>query len=578
MMDDFIIRKKISNNGTSEKYFGDIVIYELLNLDDIGMPADSRVFVSKRHKNDMPCVFTFGVRDESYKEAVSRRDGRDVIVSDHLTIIGNDTHALLMGLDGGQHNLIRTEITTDGKGKFVKLSVIAEADRVLEPGEEITLDAVSFTFTDNVNKAVMKWARGKTEGTVVKTRRCPAVFCTWYYYGQTVNYDDCLVNLGKIREKQLAFDVFQIDDGWEKKVGEWTPNDKFPPLKEISEKIKSFGLVPGLWTSPFIAEKDAEIWALHNDWILRDGKEKPCIFNVNDTDFYIFDISVEETWTYFENLYRNLSENEGFTYHKLDFTRAPLTACGADRKNKHMSFTECYRKAFEHIRKGLGDSFLLVCGGLYDPLIGIADAQRTGRDVYSIYSDPVHGKNKTLPYTIKQSLLRYYMNCFWYNDPDSLMIRKNRTEERGGRLSLGLLTDSEAELAAASQIFSGGIVSATEPLDKIPDDRLRLYSYILPKSDADVEVTDFFVSQYYPHIIRIRKVNEIYYAYINFTGKKEVITVTSEDISCPDGTGEYSVVDFFTGNVYGTVDSTSGSITLTVGRHSCALLKLVKEG
>ena len=131
----------------------------------------------------------------------------------------------------------------------------------------------------------------------------------------------------------------------------------------------------------------------------------------------------------------------------------------------------------------MGDSFLLMCGGLYDPLIGIVDAQRSGSDVLSMWNSLNRG-GKTLPYTIKQNVLRYYMNEWWYNDPDAFVIRRNEKEYNGLKLSLGLLTDEEVKVSAVSQLLGGGLFSMTEPLDKIDDERLNnLYhiSYLFLK-------------------------------------------------------------------------------------------------
>ena len=38
----------------------------------------------------------------------------------------------------------------------------------------------------------------------------------WYYYGLTVTYEDVKTNPEIMKKKQIPFDVFQIDEGWEK--------------------------------------------------------------------------------------------------------------------------------------------------------------------------------------------------------------------------------------------------------------------------------------------------------------------------------------------------------------------------
>ena len=55
-------------------------------------------------------------------------------------------------------------------------------------------------------------------------------------------------------------------------------------------------------------------------------------------------------------------------------------------------------------------SYFLMCGGLYDPVIGLVDGQRMGADVLSMWVSDINRDGKALPFTVKQNLLRYYMN------------------------------------------------------------------------------------------------------------------------------------------------------------------------
>lgn len=113
-----------------------------------------------------------------------------------------------------------------------------------------------------------------------------------------------------------------------------------------------------------------------------------------------------------------------------------------------------------------------MCGGLYDPLIGMVDAQRTGYDALSMWTSNINKGGKTVPYTVRQNFFRMYMNQWRANDADALMIRKNEAMERNLRLALGLLNDEEIKTSLVNQFASGGILSQTEPLDRIDDARL----------------------------------------------------------------------------------------------------------
>ena len=178
-------------------------------------------------------------------------------------------------------------------------------------------------------------------------------------------------------------------------------------------------MVPGIWTSPFIAHETAPVTQEHPDWFLKDPDGRWILFPMNDTVYRVMDITVPEAVEWAAGLYTDLRAM-GYRYHKLDFTRAAILYPHAVRHNPTVPMARAYRDAIAAIRREMGeDSYFLMCGGLYDPLIGLVDAQRTGSDVKSMWSVTAGLSPKTIPYTSKQNLLRYYLSTFWDADPDA---------------------------------------------------------------------------------------------------------------------------------------------------------------
>ncbi len=589
-----IIIKDIVNTSAEKIFVGDVLLYELNSLEEAGLdPKNCGLFRSGRMKNDLPSVCRFGKFNDAMRDCIGEvkesGDGKDdcdgnIIVSDHLTILGNDEKALMIAFSGGEHHLVRTEINVDSDGNFVSLKTFAEFNCYLNPNEKRTTEKLEVFITENVSNSIKKWATYRVKKYDVHTLKCPSVYCTWYYYERTVTMEDVRINLQKIKEKNLPFTVFQIDDGWEILPGEWLPADKFPSdMKAVADEIKAYGLTAGIWTCPFVAHEQSSVWKAHPDWILRDTSGNPSIYNVNGTDHFIFDITIEETWNYFEELYRHLTFDWGYTYHKLDFTRAPVIAENAVFANQNLTIIECYRSAVKAIRRGMGDeSFFLMCGGLYDPLIGIVDAQRAGSDVLSMWSKTVNKNGKTLPYTVKQSLLRYYMNNWWYNDPDALVIRKNETMERGTRLTYGLLTDDEVKTCTINQLLGGGLVCSTEPLDKIDDERLANLNHILPIRNVEIEIVDLMNTDRYPERIRIKEKNNpnsVYFVIINWDDNNSI----SPKIKMNEIAGNYLelfeekiyfVCDFYAKKIYEKLNKNSEIILEKIPSHASTILKL----
>ena len=458
---------------------------------DLGVPwASIQAYCQGRHKNDIPAVVTLGAQDDNLRDAaggmgesgVRRRDegpGR-ALESDTMTLL-RGRESLLIAFPDGTRCFCRTRLRLDGQAPA--LTAGCEPGVELAPGESLAAEAVCLRAGGDWRALIEGFAREKAVRFGVPARRlAPAVFCTWYYYGLTVTLQDVEENLSQIQARRIPYDVFQIDEGWEVTLGEWRPNAKFPiAMKALADQIRAAHMVPGLWTSPFIAHETASVWREHPDWKLRDRQGRPVLFPMNDTVYHVLDITIPAVIDWVRALYRTLTRDWGYRYHKLDFTRAAILYEDAPRHDMSLPLPAAYRRAMQAVREGIGpDSYLLVCGGLYDAAIGIADAQRTGSDVLSMWTSDVQGGGKTVPFTVKQNLLRWYMSRWWHNDADCLMLRRQAVMTRGLRLTYGLLNDSELRTMLVNQYLSGGLLSQTEPLSQIDDDRLWQLRHLLP--------------------------------------------------------------------------------------------------
>ncbi|MDB2142429.1 hypothetical protein G5B19_22345 [Enterocloster clostridioformis] len=170
------------------------------------------------------------------------------------------------------------------------------------------------------------------------------------------------------------------------------------------------------------------------------------------------------------------------------------------------------------------DSYFLMCGGLYDPIIGLVDGQRMVADVLSMWRSGINRDGKSQPFTVKQNMLRYYMNHWWNNDPDALMVRRRREMERELRLTLGLLNEEEVKTAVVNRYLGGGLVCSTEPLASIDDDRLYQLEHILPVMERQVEVRNLFGGGRFPDIadIYLPEKERHSFVLINWNDEKEM--------------------------------------------------------
>jgi len=482
------------------------------------------LFRQARHKNDLPSICILGKTDGAYIDALKglSESGEKIVdvvgeiprtvVSDELTVLkgkeGRGPGSLLLGFLTGMSQLVKYEITIDrSRKRFEKLEASCLMDGILlEPGEQRAGEWLRIDGNEDAFYAIEKFTRIK--GIISNSfplPNPPSVYCTWYYYGGTITQEDIIENLNALVQYKIPIDVFQIDAGWSRKWGDWKANHKFSfGMKYLADRIKSCGFRPGIWTCPFIIDPEYKIRYSHPDWLLRKADGRPVMFKMGDMN-YVLDTTHPKVLKWIENLYRKLTFEWGYTYHKLDFTRAVAIDPEAVFHDRKATRTQAFRRGIKAVRRGAGsESYISVCGGLYSAPSGLVDAHRTSSDVCSIW--PVSEDNKEIvaPHTIKQNVLRYWMNNLWHNDPDALMVRRRTSMFRGRRSSLGLLTDNEAKIFALNQYFSGGIICFTERVQQIDPDRLGLLRHIIPSLGKSAIPRDIFLGERYPTIYDVQ--------------------------------------------------------------------------
>jgi len=357
----------------------------------------------------------------------------------------------------------------------IQIEVEWRVDAELPPGAEIELESVRIELGDDASALLEAYADdyGRNAGARV-SRPFVAGWCTWYYAFQDVSEDDVLRNLDALvaARDELPVDVVQIDDGYQRAVGDWLATcARFPRgLAALAEAIRSAGFAPGLWTAPFCGVRESDLFAKHPDWWLRapDGSGELLRGLLHpawsaDASVYVLDASRPEVLAHLEELFAALAAM-GFQYLKLDFLYAlGLQAHSADPT---LGRAARLRRGLEAIRAGAGEeSLLLGCGCPFGAAVGIVDAMRIGPDVAPHWlpnpSVRIPGIEDTLPSTrsaLRSSLAHAWMHRrLWSNDPDCLLARGTDT----------LLSVDERCALAATVAATGGAVVFSDDLTRL---------------------------------------------------------------------------------------------------------------
>lgn len=258
-----------------------------------------------------------------------------------------------------------------------------------------------------------------------RVEQTPRVWCSWYSLYRFIN-EKTLLNIFD-RLDDLPFDVFQLDDGWQVSTGDWEANDRFPSgMAALADKIRTRGRTPGLWLSPLIVTPDSSIYRDRPDWLLRGKDGQPVFTGLNwSGKTYALDVTHPAVLEWLDALIRKVRA-WGYEYLKLDF----LYAGGFPGKHQRpMPREEAYRQALQTMRNAAGDAYLLACGALIVPSLGLCDGMRVGPDVTPYWlNKPLsvwlnNPNNPSTQNAIRTSLHRLWLKPLVHVDPDVVYFR-----------------------------------------------------------------------------------------------------------------------------------------------------------
>lgn len=136
-------------------------------------------------------------------------------------------------------------------------------------------------------------------------------YTSWYDHYENINEELITRQIDAYGQKG-AYDVFQIDDGYELNVGDWLTIDplKFPNgMKSLAQKIKSYNMKPGIWLAPFAAKHDSMLAKEHPDWLLKSPDNSYVSGGNNWGGFYILDFYNDDVRAYLRKVF-NIYINE----------------------------------------------------------------------------------------------------------------------------------------------------------------------------------------------------------------------------------------------------------------------------
>lgn len=277
------------------------------------------------------------------------------------------------------------------------------------------------------------------------------IWSSWYSWFEEISEETIETEI--IPATRSGYQVLEIDDGWEKGIGDWQPNAKFPSgLETLANKIRSHDLTPGIWVSPFIASGNSAIVHEHPEYFIHDfsGNLEPAGYNWGDY-YYGLDCTHPGAKSWLKKILTTIY-GWGFRYFKLDFLNA---AAIVGRRYQTVSRECAYREGLKTIRETLPNAYLMASGALIGPSLGLVDGMRVGPDTAPYWDNTERKRDPSGPAVRNaalNSLSRYWLKPLVALDPDVAFTR-----------SRGSLLSPEANEITQNLARVCGIFSCSDP-------------------------------------------------------------------------------------------------------------------
>ncbi len=288
--------------------------------------------------------------------------------------------------------------------------------------------------------------------------------------------------------KPFGLQYLQIDDGWQLTKRDFSthnPSGPYPGgMKLTADRIRDAGLIPGLWTVPFVGTgKDNSILAK-----TPDGKP----FNARWSGLCL-DLTVPKAVDYMVETTRKVTKDWGYGFMKLDGFHAgtatdniyvnagfrDTTLGKVIMSDPTKTQIEAFRNGARALREATGPRvFLLGCAATqnmvsYAGSFGLVDAMRVGPDNAGDWGrwaskSPIFGTR------------HYFENRrIWYVDPDMGYARDSMTLD-------------QARTSCSWTAISGQLFTASDWLPGLSAGRLNLLKRTMEPHHGIARPVDFF--------------------------------------------------------------------------------------
>jgi alpha-galactosidase len=314
---------------------------------------------------------------------------------------------------------------------------------------------------------------------------------SWYNYYTDIDADIIRSNIRAFADLRIPADIFQIDDGWQRAIGDWTEaNDKFPEgMKALADEVHAAGFQAGLWLAPFIVEHKSRILEEHPDWLLTYDGEHRVQAGINPgwggtwhSVYYALDLTLPAVQDHLRHVFRVVLDEWGFDLVKLDFLFAGgLLPQGGRTRGQQM------QAAMRLLRACVGDKRILGCGVPLEPAFGLVDYCRIGPDVGLNWdmrsAELIHLRERISTHNaLRNTISRHHLaGRAFANDPDVFLLRDTHNQ----------LSPAERDMGFVLNMVLGDLVFTSDHIGEYDPATLRRFRSAFPNHPKVIQAILF---------------------------------------------------------------------------------------
>ncbi len=339
---------------------------------------------------------------------------------------------------------------------------------------------------------------------------------SWYNYYTNISEEIILKNTNAFVEKGIPIDVIQIDDGYQKHVGDWLNiKPSFPNgMRKLAMSIKKRGFKAGIWIAPFICEEQSEIFKNKRHWLVKDRQGNPLRAGFNSiwkSWFYVLDFYHPEVQKHLASLFFVITEKWKYDLIKLDFLYA---VCINPPPNKTRG--QVMSEALSFLQNLLKNQLTLGCGVPLGSAFGKFDYCRVGPDIHLKWEDKKlsllrHRERTSTIASLRTVLNRWQLNNnAFQSDPDVFILRD--TNHR--------LNFNQRTTLLTINILLGNLLFTSDPVENYSDEQWAEFKSIFKWQKSEVSHVEEVEKDRF--VIHFENDNLNFLAFCNLGNKKAI--------------------------------------------------------